>query len=79
MHGPTRVFWASLTPFSLQGGGSTTSVLAPSIAVTSNTVEGGTRTVVATRPLKSSYHTFVAAAADATTPFIAAVGTSANL
>ena len=59
-----------------QGGGSTTGVLAPSITVTSNTVEGGTRTVVATRPLKNSYHTFVAASADATTPFIAAVGTS---
>ena len=59
-----------------QGGGSTTSILAPSITIKSNTVTGATRTVVATRPLKNSYYTFVATSVDATTPFIAAVGTS---
>ena len=59
-----------------QGGGSTTSVLAPSVTIKSNSVTGATRTVVVTRPLKNGYYTFVATAADATTPFIAAVGTS---
>lgn len=62
-----------------QGGGSTTSTLTPSISVKSNTVTGATRTVVVTRSLKGAgpdYFTFTASAADATLPYISAVGSS---
>ena len=57
-----------------QGGGSTTSTLAPSVTVASNTVAGNTRTVVVTRSLKGPYYNFTATSAAATTPFIGAVG-----
>ena len=46
-----------------QGGGTTTSALKPSVTVLSNNVDGNTRTVVLTRPLKGPYFNFTATSA----------------
>jgi len=58
-----------------QGGPGTTTALAPSVTITSNTVLAGVRTVVLTRSVKGAgpeYYSF--SPSTATVPFISAVG-----
>jgi hypothetical protein len=57
-------------------------LLQPSVKVVSNVVDAGVRTVVLSRPLKGSgpdYYTFNATAADASIPFINAIGSGPDL
>ena len=56
-------------------------LLTPSVTVVSATVEGGTRTVVVSRPLKgasANYFTFSVGASDTTIPILTAIGSTAN-